>query len=58
MQNDYGPSFTESLPSSVVGFALPASLVGRSRGSLMAPHADTCFDISLVIPPRERFLIP
>src|SRR2546430_6550910 len=50
-------SLRGSLRSSVVGFALLASLVGRSRGSLMAPDADTCLDISLVVPPRERFLI-
>jgi hypothetical protein len=41
-----------SLPSSVVGLGLRASLVGRSRGSLMAPDADTCFDIPLVISPN------
>ena len=46
-----------SLPGSVVCLALRASLVGRSRGSLMAPDADTCFDIPVVIPPRARFLI-
>jgi hypothetical protein len=46
-----------SLPGSVVCLALRASLVGRSRGSLMASDADTCFDIPLVIPPRARCLI-
>ena len=57
-EKDYSTAFLGgSLPSSVVGLALRASLVGRSRGSLVAPDADTCFDISFVIPPRAGFLI-
>jgi hypothetical protein len=37
--------------------ALLAALVGASRGSLMAPHANARFDIALVVPAEERFLI-
>ena len=37
--------------------ALLAALVGGGRGELMAPHADARFDISLVVPAQERFLV-
>ena len=37
--------------------ALLASLVGGSRGPLVAAHADARFDISLIVPAQERFLV-
>jgi hypothetical protein len=40
----------EAFLISVVILALLASFVGRSRGSLAAPHADASFDISFVVP--------
>jgi hypothetical protein len=51
------PSLTEALLVSVAILALLAALVGGSRGSLVAPHADARFDISLVVPAQERFLV-
>jgi len=50
-------SFAESLLVSVAILALLAALVGGGRGELMAPHADARFDISLVVPAQERFLV-
>src|ERR1019366_8453172 len=52
-----GGSFTESLLASVAILAFLAALVGGSRGPLVAPRADTRFDISLVVPAQERFLV-
>ncbi len=51
------PSLAESLLASMAILALLAALVGASRGSLMAPHANARFDIALVVPAEERFLI-
>jgi hypothetical protein len=51
------PSLAESLLVSMAILAPLAALVGGSRGSLVAPNADTGFDISLVVPAQERFLI-
>jgi hypothetical protein len=34
-----------------------AAFVGGSPGALVAPHADARFDIPLVVPTQERFLI-
>jgi hypothetical protein len=51
------PSFTEPLLVIVAILALLAAFVSGSSGSLVAPHADARFDISLVVPTQERFLI-
>jgi hypothetical protein len=37
--------------------ALLAAFVSGSRGSFVAPHANACIDISLVVPTQERFLV-
>ena len=50
-------SFAESLLVSVAILALLAALVGGGRGELVTPHADARFDISLVVPAQERFLV-
>jgi hypothetical protein len=50
-------SFAESLLVSVATLALLAPLVGGGRGELVAPHADPRFDVSLVVPAQERFLV-
>jgi hypothetical protein len=51
-------SLAQSLLVSVVGLALLAALVSGSRGPLVAPDANARFDITLVVPAHERFLIP
>jgi hypothetical protein len=37
--------------------ALLAALVGASRGSLVASHANARLDIALVVPTQVRFLV-
>jgi hypothetical protein len=37
--------------------ALLAAFVSGSPGTLVAPHADACFDIPLVVPAQEGFLV-
>jgi len=51
------PSLTEALLVSVPILALLAAFVSSSCGELVTPHADARFDISLVVPAQERFLV-
>ena len=51
------PSLAESLLASMAILALLAALVGASRGSLATAHADARFNVSLIVPAQERFLI-
>jgi hypothetical protein len=51
------PSFTEPLLVIVAILALLAAFVSGSSGALVAAHTDCRFDISLVVPTKERFLI-
>jgi hypothetical protein len=51
-------SLGESSPASMAILALLAALVGGSRRSLVTSHADARFNVSLIVPPQERFLIP
>jgi hypothetical protein len=50
-------SLGESLPVSMAILALLAALVSGSRRSLVAPDANACFDIALVVPTQVRFLV-
>jgi hypothetical protein len=52
-----GVSLVEPLLVSMAILAPLAALVGRSRGSLVAPHADTRLNVSLVVPTQVRFLV-